>query len=43
MYNMSKEEKKELKEKCRNHVIKNYNFEDFKQKWVDLMLKVYEE
>ena len=43
MYNMSKEEKKELKEKCRNHVIKNYNFEDFVERWDKLFTKIHEE
>lgn len=43
MLNMSKEEREELGRKGINHVEKNYNFADFKQKWVDLMLKAHEE
>jgi len=27
----------------REHVMKNYNFEDFNKTWVDVMTKLYEE
>ena len=43
MYLLSKEERKELGLKGREHVLKNYNFTDFNKSWVDLMLKVHEE
>ncbi len=42
MYNMSKEEREELGLKGRKHVIDNYNFNDFEQKWIDLMDSVHE-
>ena len=42
MYNMSKEERQELGLKGRKHVIDNYNFNDFEQKWIDLMDSVHE-
>jgi len=43
VYNMSKEDRGKMGEKGRQHVIKNYNFKDFKEKWVDELLKVHEE
>ena len=43
VYNMSKEDRDKMGEKGRQHVIKNYNFKDFKEKWVDELLKVHEE
>ena len=43
MYDLSREERKEIGLKGREHVLKNYNFKDFNKKWVDLMLKVHEE
>ena len=39
---MEPEERKALGEAGRNHVIKNYNFEQFNKSWIDLMLKVHE-
>jgi len=42
MYNMSKEEREELGKKGREHIMKNYSFEDFKKKWCDLVIKVHE-
>ena len=42
MFNKTKEEREELGKKGRNHVMKNYNFEDFNQKWTDVMLEVHE-
>ena len=41
MYGMSDEERKELGQKGREHVLKNYNFEDFASKWVDLMDSIH--
>ena len=43
MYNMSPEEREELGNKGAAHVNKNYNFEDFKSKWIELMDKIVEE
>ena len=43
MYNLSNEERKKLGALGREHVMKNYNFEDFNKSWVDLMLKVHKE
>jgi glycosyltransferase involved in cell wall biosynthesis len=42
MYNMTPEERKELGQKGRQHVIKNYNFIDFEKKWVELMDSIHE-
>ena len=42
MYNKTPEELKELGKKGRQHIEKNYNFEDFHKKWVDLLLGVHE-
>ena len=39
---MSKKERSDLGKAGREHLIKNYNFEDYGQKWVDLMLSVHE-
>ena len=41
VYNMSEEERKELGRKGREHVLKNYNFEDFNSKWIDLMDSIH--
>ena len=43
MYNMSDEELEELGRKGTEHVKKNYNFETFKEQWIDLMDRIYEE
>ena len=43
IHNMSKEEQKELGKKGKEHLNKNYNFEQFGQTWVDTMLKIHEE
>lgn len=37
MYNMSEEERTELGKKGREHVLENYNFENFKKDWVEVM------
>ena len=42
MYNMTSGERKLLGMKCRNHVIKNYNFNNFKKQWVNLIDSVLE-
>ena len=41
LYKMSKKERSDLGKAGREHLIKNYNFEDYGQKWVDLMLSVH--
>ena len=43
MYNMTEEERKSLGTAGRNHVIKNYNFEDFCKKWDETLTMVYNE
>ena len=43
IYNMSKEERGELGKKGRNHVLQNYNFDQYGKQWVDLMTKIHEE
>jgi glycosyltransferase involved in cell wall biosynthesis len=40
IYNMSKPERDELGRQGKLHVQKNYNFEDFQQKWVKLMTDI---
>ncbi len=42
MYNMTSGERKLLGMKGRNHVIKNYNFNNFKKQWVNLIDSVLE-
>jgi len=42
MFEMSKEEREELGKKGRNHVLKNYGFDHFQQKWVETMDHVIE-
>jgi len=37
MHNMTKKERKELGKKCRQHVLNNYNFEQFESRWVELI------
>tara|TARA_R110000824_G_scaffold41357_11_gene123128 strand:+ start:3297 stop:4559 length:1263 start_codon:yes stop_codon:yes gene_type:complete len=43
IYNMSVEEREELGRLGRGHVLKNYNFDDYCQKWDDTLTKVYNE
>jgi len=43
MYGAGPEHRKELGQNGRNHVLANYNFENFNKQWVNLMLKVHEE
>ena len=42
MYSMSEEERRELGKKGRQHVMNNYNFEEFYKRWVELMLEINE-
>ena len=42
MYDMPREERKKMGMKGREHVQKNYNFENFQKSWVEIMLGVYE-
>jgi len=42
IYNMSEEERKERGQLGRQHVMKNYNFENFEKSWIDLLLQVHE-
>ena len=39
---MSKKEKAEIGKKGAEHVNKNYNFEDFQVKWIELMEEIHE-
>ena len=43
IHNMPKKERQKLGKKGKEHVEKNYNFDDFKKKWVDLVDKTIEE
>ncbi len=43
MYDGGKEFRTELGLNGRNHVLSNYNFENFNNKWVELMTKIHEE
>tara|TARA_R100001591_G_scaffold18713_1_gene25449 strand:+ start:3532 stop:4800 length:1269 start_codon:yes stop_codon:yes gene_type:complete len=43
IFNMSKEERTNLGLLGREHVMKNYNFENFNKTWVDLMTEIHEE
>tara|TARA_R100000664_G_C2756732_1_gene144686 strand:+ start:126 stop:1397 length:1272 start_codon:yes stop_codon:yes gene_type:complete len=43
MHNMTREERRTMGLKGREHVEKNYNFDKFKQTWVDLMLGINEQ
>ena len=42
MYNMTKEERQALGAKGRQHVMQNYNFEQFQSNWVELIDSVVE-
>tara|TARA_A100001515_G_scaffold143491_1_gene144743 strand:+ start:27 stop:1289 length:1263 start_codon:yes stop_codon:yes gene_type:complete len=42
MYNMTKEEREEMGRKGREHVLKNYGFKEYGEKWADLLLDVHE-
>jgi len=43
IYNMSKEEREEMGRKGREHVLQNYGFEEYGDKWVELLSNVHEE
>jgi len=43
LYHGGEEYRKELGERGRRHVLANYNFNDFNERWANLMLKVHEE
>ena len=43
IYNMTKEQREELGRKGREHVMKNYNFEDFCKKWEEVLTVIHEE
>ena len=40
MFRMTKDDRKEVGKKGREHVLKNYNFEDFQNTWVDTMTNI---
>ena len=42
MYSMPKEEREELGRKGAEHVRKNYNFNDFKNNWIELIDDIHE-
>ena len=42
MYNMAPGERKLLGMKGRQHVVRNYNFQDFNKRWVNLIDSVIE-
>ena len=42
MYNMSAEERAKVGAAGRDHVTKNYNFKDFRESWINLMLETHE-
>jgi len=42
IYNMTPDERQELGKKGRDHVKKNYSFEKYCDKWVEIMTEVYE-
>ena len=43
IFNMSKDERQKMGKNGRDHVMKNYNFENFGKTWVDTMTKLHEE
>ena len=43
MFDMSKEERDKLGKLGSEYVRKNYSFEQFNERWINLMLKVHEE
>jgi glycosyltransferase involved in cell wall biosynthesis len=42
IYSMSREERKDLGQKGRQHVMDNYNFDNFNKTWVDIMTDIHE-
>ena len=43
MYNACPAARREMGAKGREYVIKNYNFKNFNEKWVNLMLEIHED
>ena len=43
LYSSSAESRAEMGMRGREHVIKNFNFDNFNKSWVDFMLEVYEQ
>ena len=43
MYKMSSGQRKQMGLEGRNHVLQNYNFENYQETWVEYMLKIHEE
>jgi glycosyltransferase involved in cell wall biosynthesis len=43
MFVMTREERRELGMKGREHVMKNYNFDTFNKQWVDIMTEIHEQ
>jgi glycosyltransferase involved in cell wall biosynthesis len=43
LYSMSKDDREKLGKAGRDHVLKNYSFENFQSQWVNLMLEIHEE
>jgi glycosyltransferase involved in cell wall biosynthesis len=43
MWALPRSERKKIGQKGREHALKNYGFEDYQNKWVELMTKIYEE
>ena len=41
-YNLSVEERKTLGAAGREHVMKNYNFDEFQSRWDEIMMSVHE-
>jgi glycosyltransferase involved in cell wall biosynthesis len=41
IYNMSKEERNNLGKMGRNHLLKNYNFDNFGKRWIEIMLELH--
>ena len=42
LYKMSKDERKAMGMKGRQHVLKNYNFENFEKRWVEVVDEIVE-
>ncbi len=42
MFNATKEEREEMGRKGREHVVKNYGFDKFEKRWVEIFLETYE-
>jgi len=43
IYNMTMEDRTALGLRGREHIMKNYNFSDFKNNWITLMDKIHDE